>query len=59
MQQVRDRPPEVMAKIVKFYPMGRVGRPDDIAAAVGFLSSEAAGFITGQTLPVNGGFVTT
>ena len=59
MQQDRHRPPEAMAKIVKFYPMGRVGRPDDIAAAVGFLVSEAAGFITGQTLPVNGGFVTT
>ena len=59
MQQVRDRPPEVMAKIVKFYPVGRVGHPEDIAAAVAFLCSEEAAFITGQTLPVNGGFVTT
>jgi len=59
MQQLRDRPPEVMAKILKFYPMGRVGRPSDIAAVVGFLASEAAGFVTGQTIPVNGGFVTT
>jgi 2-hydroxycyclohexanecarboxyl-CoA dehydrogenase len=59
MQQSRHRPPEAMAKVLKFYPMGRVGRPDDIAAAVGFLTSEAADFITGQTLPVNGGFVTT
>ncbi|WP_116953377.1 SDR family NAD(P)-dependent oxidoreductase [Jiangella endophytica] len=59
MQQSRDRPPEVMAKIVKLYPVGRVGHPRDIAAAVAFLCSEEAGFITGQTLPVNGGFVTT
>lgn len=59
MQQVRDRPPEVMAKIVKFYPVGRVGHPEDIAAAVAFLASDEASFITGQTLPVNGGFVTT
>jgi 2-hydroxycyclohexanecarboxyl-CoA dehydrogenase len=59
MQKVRDRPPEVMARILKFYPVGRVGRPADIAAAVAFLCSEEAGFITGQTLPVNGGFVTT
>ncbi|MEU0482128.1 SDR family NAD(P)-dependent oxidoreductase [Streptosporangium sp. NPDC006013] len=59
MQQARNRPPEVMAKIVKFYPVGRVGRPADIAAAVAFLASEEAGFVTGQTLPVNGGFVTT
>lgn len=59
MQQVRNRPPEVMAKILKFYPVGRVGHPPDIAAAVVFLASDEAGFITGQTLPVNGGFITT
>lgn len=58
MQQSRDRPPELMAKIIKSYPVGRVGTPDDIAAAVTFLCGEQAGFITGQTLPVNGGFVT-
>jgi len=38
-------------------PMGRLGTGDDIAAAVGFLCSEEAGFITGQTLGVNGGSV--
>ncbi|MFJ2033177.1 SDR family NAD(P)-dependent oxidoreductase [Streptosporangium sp. NPDC087985] len=59
MQQTRNRPPELMDKIIKSYPVGRVGTPDDIAAAVAFLCSEQAGFITGQTLPVNGGFVTT
>lgn len=59
MQQQRDRPPEVMAKIVKAYPMGRVGHPRDLAAAVTFLASEEAEFITGQTLAVNGGFITT
>lgn len=58
MQQDRHRPPEVMAKIVRAYPVGRVGRPRDIAAAVCFLASDEAGFITGQTLAVNGGFVT-
>jgi 2-hydroxycyclohexanecarboxyl-CoA dehydrogenase len=59
MQQQRDRPPEVMAKIVKAYPMGRVGHPRDLAAAVTFLASDEAEFITGQTLAVNGGFITT
>jgi 2-hydroxycyclohexanecarboxyl-CoA dehydrogenase len=59
MQQQRNRPPELMAKIVKAYPMGRVGHPRDIAAAVVFLASDEAEFITGQTLAVNGGFVTT
>lgn len=37
------------------HPVGRVGRPDDIAAAVGFLLSEAAAFITGAELIVDGG----
>jgi 2-hydroxycyclohexanecarboxyl-CoA dehydrogenase len=38
-------------------PLGHLGTGDDIAAAVGFLCSEEAGFITGQTLGVNGGSV--
>lgn len=36
-------------------PLGRLGEPVEIAAAVAFLVSDAAGFITGQTIPVNGG----
>jgi NAD(P)-dependent dehydrogenase (short-subunit alcohol dehydrogenase family) len=35
--------------------VGRIGEPRDIAALVGFLLSEAAGFITGQTLVADGG----
>jgi 2-hydroxycyclohexanecarboxyl-CoA dehydrogenase len=35
--------------------MRRLAEPEDIAAAVGFLASERAGFITGQTLSVSGG----
>lgn len=37
------------------YPMGRLGAPEDIAGAAAFLSSDAAGWITGQTLVVDGG----
>jgi 3-oxoacyl-[acyl-carrier protein] reductase len=36
-------------------PLGRLGRPEDVAAAVAFLASPAAGYITGATLHVNGG----
>jgi 3-oxoacyl-[acyl-carrier protein] reductase len=36
-------------------PLGRMGRPDDVAAVVSFLTSDAAGFITGERIAVNGG----
>jgi meso-butanediol dehydrogenase / (S,S)-butanediol dehydrogenase / diacetyl reductase len=40
------------------YPLGRVGEPEDVAAAVAFLASSDAAWITGHTLPVDGGFMT-
>ena len=50
-----DLPPnDRMAKAV---PLGHLGTPDDIAAAVAFLASDDAGFITGQTIGINGGQV--
>jgi 3-oxoacyl-[acyl-carrier protein] reductase len=48
-------PDEVRAKILRSVPLGRMGKPEDIAAAVKFLASEDAGYITGQVLAVNGG----
>ncbi|MBX7249129.1 MAG: acetoacetyl-CoA reductase [Caulobacteraceae bacterium] len=48
-------PPEVLGRIVAGIPVGRMGRPDEVARCVSFLASEEAGFITGATLAVNGG----
>jgi len=48
-------PDEVKQKILASVPLGRMGTPEDIAAAVKFLASEDASYITGQVLAVNGG----
>jgi acetoacetyl-CoA reductase len=47
--------PEVRAKIIESIPMGRLARPEEIAAVVAFLVSEDAGYITGANISVNGG----
>ncbi len=48
---------EVKAEYLKQIPVGRLGEPDDVANAVLFLSSEESGYITGQVLPVTGGWI--
>lgn len=48
-------PEEVRAKIVAQIPVGRLGRPDEIAYAVSFLAAEEAAWITGANLAINGG----
>jgi NAD(P)-dependent dehydrogenase (short-subunit alcohol dehydrogenase family) len=47
--------PEVLAKLVRWYPLGRIVEPEDVARAVGFLASDAASAITGVALPVDCG----
>ena len=46
---------DIRQKILAAVPLGRMGKPEDIAAAVKFLASEDAAYITGQVLAVNGG----
>jgi 2-hydroxycyclohexanecarboxyl-CoA dehydrogenase len=46
---------KLVARLERAVPMRRLGEPDDVAAAVAFLASERAGYITGQTLSVSGG----
>jgi 2-hydroxycyclohexanecarboxyl-CoA dehydrogenase len=48
--------PEMQARIAKVYPLRRVATPEDVTGAVVFLASDAAGFVTGQTLSVSGGY---
>jgi len=46
---------EALRRVLSRYPLGRLGRPEDTAAAIAFLASEEAGWITGQTIVVDGG----
>jgi 3-oxoacyl-[acyl-carrier protein] reductase len=47
-----------LARQVRRYPMGRLGTPADVAAAAVWLASDEAGWVTGQTIPINGGYQT-
>ncbi len=52
---VRAVPADVLQKIIARIPMGRLGRAEDIARAVAFVTADDADFITGSTLSINGG----
>jgi len=50
-----DSDPERKQKVMSRTPMGKLGEPEDVAEAVYFLSSDAAKYVTGVILPVDGG----
>ena len=49
-------PDKAMARILSGIPMGRIGRPDEVARVVRFLAADASSYITGQVWGVNGGY---
>jgi 2-hydroxycyclohexanecarboxyl-CoA dehydrogenase len=55
LAQVEDFDPKLHGALARAIPLKRLGRPEDIAALVAFLASDAAEFITGQTISVSGG----
>ena len=48
--------PEQIAELSKLAPLGRLGRPEDIASVVAFLAGPDGGWVNGQILRANGGF---
>jgi NAD(P)-dependent dehydrogenase (short-subunit alcohol dehydrogenase family) len=52
-----EKEPQVFEKLAAWYPLGRVGEPEDVAHAILFLASDAAAWITGVVLRVDGGLL--
>jgi NAD(P)-dependent dehydrogenase (short-subunit alcohol dehydrogenase family) len=55
-QMTEQVPEEALDAIIKVTPVGRLGEPEEVAAGVVFLASDASAFITGHVLDINGGY---
>jgi NAD(P)-dependent dehydrogenase (short-subunit alcohol dehydrogenase family) len=53
-----EQPGDITARMARTIPVGRLGRPDDVGALCVYLASEEASWMTGQTIHLNGGSVT-
>jgi len=56
VEDMLDKEPDAMKDILKDQPIGRLGRPEEIAAAVLWLCSPGASFVIGHALVVDGGY---
>jgi NAD(P)-dependent dehydrogenase (short-subunit alcohol dehydrogenase family) len=54
-EQRRQKDPEVFERVSRWYPLGRIGEPEDVAGAALFLASDEAAWISGAVLPIDGG----
>ncbi len=52
-----EKDPQIFERLTPWYPLGRIGQPEDVAQAALFLASDEAAWITGVTLPVDGGLM--
>jgi NAD(P)-dependent dehydrogenase (short-subunit alcohol dehydrogenase family) len=55
-EAVNAMPQPILDRVMQAQPSGRIGEPDEVAALVAYLASREAGYVTGQTIAIDGGF---
>lgn len=58
-RRILDDNPDLSQKWTSLIPQGKIGRPEDLMGAVTFLLSDAAGYVTGADLRIDGGYTVT